>query len=90
MAMAGTLCLFVSCHHSIRVYDGNNLLTTIEVVKEVDTTIVIKDYYITYRKSGLSVIGKVENSFSERKGEFKSMKSVEINISDKNFGIISP
>lgn len=76
-----------SCSQTIKVYDGDKLLATIDQFSEKDTMISIKDFYITYKKSGKYLEGKVESNFSTSNGSFKAMKSIEINLDDKDFWI---
>lgn len=81
------LSMLTSCSRSIKIYENDQLVKEITTIPKSDTTIDIKDYYITYKQNGAYLEGFVENSFDDNKGSFKTNGSVEIEIGQGKFGI---
>ncbi len=81
------LSTLTSCSRSIKIYENDQLVKEITTIPKSDTTINIKDYYITYKQNGAYLEGFVENTFDDNKRSFKTSGSVEIEIGEGKFGI---
>ncbi len=81
------MSLLFSCSKSIKVFERGELLKTVSEFSSNDTTINVKDYFITYKKNGAYIEGFVENAFDDNKGTFKSTGNVEIEIGEDNFSV---
>jgi hypothetical protein len=77
----------VSCSHQLKVVENNQTLVTIENFPKKDTTIMVKDYFIKYRKEGGYIIGNVESPFADGQGSFKTTNSVTIDIAGGKLSI---
>ena len=49
--------------------------------------IMVKDYFIKYRKEGGYIIGNVESPFADGQGSFKTTHSVTIDITGGKLSI---
>lgn len=91
MAKSFTLLVYLlilsSCSPSIKVFEKGELVKTISEFSEKDTTINVKDYFITYKKNGAYIEGFVENAFDDNKGTFKSTNEVKIEIESGSFSV---
>ena len=82
-----SLVFLIACSNELKVVEKGQTLVTIDKFPAKDTMIMVKDYFITYKKEGMYILGSVESPFSEGNGQFKSSKSVTIDISDNKFSI---
>jgi hypothetical protein len=82
-----SLLILSSCSPSIKVFEKGELVKTISEFSEKDTTINVKDYFITYKKNGAYIEGFVENAFDDNKGTFKSTNEVKIEIESGSFSV---
>ena len=82
-----SLLILSSCSPSIKVYEKGELVKTISDFSANDTTINVKDYFITYKKNGAYIEGFVENAFDDNKGTFKSTGDVKIEIEKGAFSV---
>lgn len=81
-----TIFLF-SCSKHLKVIDKDQTLVTIESFPNMDTTIMVKDYFIKYRKERGYIIGNVESPFADGHGSFKTTNSVTIDITSGKLSI---
>lgn len=79
----------ISCSKQIKVVENNKTLITIDEFPKSDTMIMVRDYFIQYRKDGAYIIGSVESPFTDGNGSFKSSSSVNIDITDGKLVISS-
>jgi hypothetical protein len=77
----------ISCSQSIKIYENDKFVMEITDLPKTDTTIQIRDYFITYKLNKPYIEGFVENNFDENKGSFKSTGTVEIEIGVGKFMI---
>lgn len=81
------LLFSLSCSQSIKIYENDQLVSEIHSFSTTDTTINIRDYFITYKLNKPYIEGFVENTFDNNKGTFKSTGTVEIEIGEGKFKI---
>ena len=82
-----TSIFLVSCSNHLKVIDKDQTIITIENFSNQDTTIMVKDYFIKYRKEGGYIIGNVESPFADGQGSFKTTHSVTIDITGGKLSI---
>ncbi|MFY7861950.1 MAG: hypothetical protein ACOVP5_06945, partial [Chitinophagales bacterium] len=72
---------------SKKVYEMGLLVKTFSYFSTNDTTVNVKDYFITYKKNGAYIEGFLENAFDDNKGTFKSTGDVKIEIEKGAFSV---
>lgn len=73
--------LLIACNQQLVIKENEQTLATIREFPEKDTVIMMKDFFIKYRKDGVYLVGEVESPFVDSRGNFKSTSSVTIDIS---------
>lgn len=77
-----------ACQQKLKVTENQKILFLTESFPEKDTTILVNDFYITYKKSGKELIGAVEPMIGEHpRADFKSTGNIVIELDSNQFRV---
>lgn len=79
------ITVLMSCNPSISIYEKEKCIGIFRPSSEKDTTIQVKDFFITYRKVNGKLEGNITSPFNDSRGDFQSFSEVKIYLKENQF-----